>query len=447
MKEFDLIIIGAGPAGYKSAYFASKYEGLKIALIEKEELGGTCLNWGCIPAKSFLEGAKLFKYIKNSKEYGFDVEFKSFDIEGLKAKTKTTINTLKSGINSMLKGVEFIKGEAKFLNENEIKVGDELLRASKFIIATGSSVRSLPNLNVDKKYVLSSDEIFDIKELPKSILIVGGGTIGCEFASFFSSLGTKVYLAEYMKNLVFNEDEDISKALAREFSKNSIDIFLDSSVHSYKILDDSIEVLIKKNNSDKEDLINVDKILLSVGRVPNTKSLDLAKAGVDIDRGFVEVDKHFFSSKKHIVAIGDIIKTPALAHKAYKEAKVAVKNLIEDKKEEDDKLTPYVTFSFPEIASIGLKEKEAKEKGLEIEIKKIFFKSNAKAKIVLNDGGFIKIIIDKNTKAILGGSIIGENATELIHQILIACETKLSLDDLKDLIFAHPTISENITDI
>ena len=301
-------------------------------------------------------------------------------------------------------------------------------------------------MNLEDNKILSSKEVFSLNEIPKSILVIGGGAIGCEFASFFSSLGCEVEIAEFTARLVPIEDDDIARTLKRELEKQGIKIHLKTNVTEYKVLPEGVEVTIDLGK--KIEVKTYEKVLISIGRNPNTKDLDLSSGDIAEDRGFVEVDSNHRSiSNKNVYAIGDVIKTPALAHIAYYEAKRVAAIILGKEPMKEKTIFPSVTFCTPQIASIGLSERELKETDIKFDAKKIFFKINGKAKIKGDDSGFVKILSEKETGKILGAAIIGNEATELIHQFLIAINTNQTVDDLSKMIFAHPTLSETILDL
>lgn len=443
---YDIIVIGAGPAGYEVASLLGS-GGKSVCVIEKDEnhVGGTCLNLGCVPAKNFLESAIFVKKAKYFEFCGVDISINGFDMSKLKANTCRLICDTKTGVFNMLKKgkVEIKYGTASFIDENTIKVGDEELTATNFVIASGSSHREHPLLKLDGKNIISSKEVFELDSLPKSILIVGGGAIGCEFATFFNSLGTQTHIAEFTPNLLPAEDDDLGKTIKREFERDGIKVDVKANITSYEIKEDGVEVTIDLGK--KQEVLSFEKILVSIGRVPNSKDLNLDLANIKSDRDFVEVDENLKSiSNEKVYAIGDVIKTPALAHVAYYEAKRVAQQILGQEVFEEKAIFPSVTFCSPQVASIGLNEGTLKENQVSFKVKKIFFKPNAKAKIKGDDSGFIKIQYHTESLEILGASIIGNDATELIHEFLVAINGKLTLNDLSKMIFAHPTLSESV---
>ena len=445
---FDVIVIGAGPAGYEVASILGA-GGKSVCIIEKAEetVGGTCLNEGCIPAKNFLESATFVKKAKYFESCGVDVSIAGFDMAKLKANTCRLICDTKTGVFNMLKKgkVEIKYGTASFIDENTVKVNDEKLSATNFIIASGSSHREHPLLKVDGKNIISSKEVFDLNKLPESILVVGGGAIGCEFATFFSSLGTKTQIAEFTPKLIPAEDDDMGKTLKREFERTGIKVDVKANITSYEIKEEGVELTIDLGKKQKVETF--EKVLVSIGRVPNSETLNLESANVTSDRGFIEVDENLKSiSNPKVYAIGDVIKTPALAHVAYYEAKRVAHQILDQEPLQKDTPWPSVTFCSPQVASIGQNESSLKEEGIAYKAKKVFFKPNAKAKIKGDDSGFIKIFYSTESDKVLGAGIIGNEATEIIHEFLVAINANLTMKDLSKMIFAHPTISESVLD-
>ncbi len=446
---FDVIVIGAGPAGYEVASLLGS-AGKSVCIIDKSEnnIGGTCLTEGCVPAKNFLETASYVKKSEYFKTCGVDISVNSFDINVLKKNTYCLISELKNGILGKLKKakVQIKYGTASFINENTIKINDEKISAKDIVIASGSSHRDHPLMNLYENKVISSREVFSLKELPKSILVVGGGAIGCEFATFFNNLGCEVQIAEFTPRLVPVEDDDIGKTLKRELEKQGIKIVVKANVTSCSVKDNGVEVNIDLGK--KQETKTFDKVLISIGRIPNTKELNLNNANIEEDRGFIEVDSNLRSrSNKNVYAIGDVIKSPALAHVAYYEAKRVAQIILDKDVMAEKTIFPSVTFCNPQVATIGQNERVLKENGVDFKAKKLFFKSNGKAKIKGDDSGFVKIIHDTQSGKILGAAIIGNDATELIHQFLIAINANLTMDDLSKMIFAHPTLSEAVLDL
>lgn len=445
MKQYDAVVIGAGPGGYEAAIQLGQ-AGMKILLIDKskERIGGTCLNEGCISTKNYLQSALYASKVPYFQECGLDVQIKGFDLGRLRAKTVALKNELRSGVIWQLDQakVEMMYGSASFTDEHTLDVSGEKIGFNLCIIATGAKVNESIVLPLDGVRILSSNDLFELQTLPQSIAIVGGGAVGCEFATFFSAFGVEVTLIARGNLLLSNEDEDVSKALIRAFKKRNINVMTASSVSKAAVTNEGVELLV---TGESEEILRCDLVLCAIGRDPNTSDLNVQNAGVLLDsKGFIAVDGAFKTAQKHIYAIGDCIDTPAYAHTAYAEAKIAADNILSGTEYVNIHITPSTVFTEPQIASCGLDEKEAKEQGIAVVIKKAFFKVNAKAKINGDDTGFAKIIISPDSGIILGASIIGAEATEVIHELVIAVEKKLTATELTSMIHVHPSVSEII---
>ena len=444
MKEYEVVVIGAGPAGYQSALELGKV-GIKVLLIDKvkENIGGTCLNVGCIPTKSYLESASFVSRIEHFKNMGVSLDFKGLNLQQLREKTIALITEIRTGVFWMLEQskVEILYGDASFIDSHTIKVDSEQISFKKCIIATGSTPRELPQLPIDSKFIISSSDIFELNKLPKSIAIVGVGAIACEMSTFFNALGVEVILIGRSSQLLPREDEDVSKALLRVFKRFGIKIITSVNIEKAEIKESGVELFL-----DSDESIECEVVLSATGRIPNYKSLNLKNADVKQDkREFIEVTPSFVTSTEHIYAIGDCIDTPAFAHTAYAEAKIVTKNIINSESKTNTHITPSTIFTNPQIASCGLKHRDAKEQGIDIDVKKAYYKVNAKAKIHGDDSGFAKVVICAKTGVILGATIIGVGATEIIHELLFSIENKLTIKDLKEVIHAHPTLCEILT--
>ncbi|MFC1709677.1 dihydrolipoyl dehydrogenase [Candidatus Omnitrophota bacterium] len=415
MSAYDLVVIGAGWAGFNAALQARKL-GKSVCLIEKDEFGGTCLNRGCIPTKVLTHFAK-----GGSKELS---EFQKEKAE--------TITKLKGGIEFALKSqkVDLVKGTAKIISENEItiKEDDRQLESKFILVAVGSKPKPLPFLRFDHERILSSDDILKLDSLPKNLLVIGGGVIGCEFASALNKMGTKVTIAEIMDRLVFVFDRDISKKIEQIFKKSGITVNT-----GYDIKD--------------KDLSEYDKVLLCVGRRVNLEDLFDPKLGIEItDHGFIKVDNALTSSIHNIYAAGDCISSLQLAHVASYEAKLAVGNMFGQLQKVDYSAVPSSVFTNPELAQVGLNEDTAKGHFSSIKVIKKPFASVGMAHIFKQTEGYLKLIIDQDSDIIVGAGIIGPLATELINTLALAVKYKVTIKNLEDLVFAHPSISEIFTE-
>lgn len=443
MRAFDAVVIGGGPGGYEAALELAR-GGLKTLLVErsKEHIGGTCLNEGCIPTKNYLQSAEYASKVPYFKECGLDLQYNGLDVRQLAQKTTDLKNEIRSGVVWLLDqaGVESLYGEASFVDSHTIEAAGERIGFEHCIIATGSKSRESEELPVDGKRILSSKEVFALQSLPKSIVIVGGGPIGCEFATFFNAFGTEVTMIVRGERLVPGEDEDVSKALLRSFKKAGIRVLLSSRVLNTEADAQGVTMSVEGENAEQ---IRSEIVLSAIGRIPQTAGLFPEKAGVVLNaKGFVGVNASLQTSQPHIYAAGDCIDTPAFAHTAYAEAKVAAHNILSDEASINSHITPRTIFSHPQCASCGLSEAEAAKQGIEVEVKKALFKVNAKSKIMGDDSGFAKILVSRESGLIVGAVVIGNEATEIIHELVVAIEKKIPAAELTSMIHAHPTVSE-----
>ncbi|MBL7129883.1 MAG: dihydrolipoyl dehydrogenase [Candidatus Omnitrophica bacterium] len=416
MEAYDLVVIGSGWAGFNAALEARKL-GKSVCLVEKDQIGGTCLNCGCIPTKVLTHFAK-----ENPKQ----------DIRLLKKEQEETISKLRNGIEFMLKSqkIDLVKSLAKVISKNKIliKEDNKEIEAKFILIAVGARPKDLPSLKFDHSRILSSDDILKLDSLPNSLLVIGGGVIGCEFACALNKLGAKVTIAEIMDRLVFMFDRDISKKIEQVFKKSGVAINT-----SYDIKD--------------KDLSEYDKILLCVGRKVNLEDLFNSNLNIEITKeGFIKVDSNLKTSNSRIYAAGDCIGGLQLAHVASYEAKLAVNNIFIEPREVDYSVMPSSVFTSPELAQVGMNEEMAKKQSKNIKIIKKPFSSIGMAHIFKETDGFLKLIVDQDSDTIIGAGIIGPLATELINTLTIAVKYNLTTKDLSDLIFAHPSISEIFTE-
>jgi len=426
--EYDLIIIGAGWAGFNAALKA-KSLGLKTALIEQERIGGTCLNRGCIPTKTLIQSAKIYSLTKKSGIFGIETQEPKIRFEIIQERKDKIIRQLGSGMEAMLKDIDFLRGQARLISTDKLEVNQKQLRPKSILIATGSKPQELKGLEFDGKKIISSDDILVLKEIPKTLLIIGGGVIGCEFASLFSVLGSRVSLVEKMPQLLPGEDTEIAKKIELLFKKRGIKV--DTNTDALSI-----------------DLNNYDRVLVCIGRIPQTQYLNLDKAGVGLKGQKIILDRCFKTSCDNIYAAGDCAGGAMLAHLAARQGILAVEN-ISGKSSPlslDNIAIPNCIFTDPEISSVGLNEEKAKLMNLDFKIDKFDFLSSGMARILDETEGFLKIISDKKTDLFLGASIIGPRATELIGILTLALESKSKISQLRNIILAHPTICESISE-
>jgi len=427
--DYDLIVIGAGWAGYNCALKAKEL-GLKVAIVENKEIGGTCLNRGCIPTKTLIQSAKVYSLLKKSKNFGIESgEFK-VNISEIVARKNKIVQALRQGINFMLKGIDIISGQARIAASNKVLVDGKEFEAKNIIIATGSEPFRLPGFEFDGKKIISSDEILDIQAIPDSLLIIGAGVIGCEFASLFANLGSSVTMVENMPQILSGQDKEIVRKLEAIFKKKGIKVNTNT-------------------NALNLDLTKFDLILVCVGRVAKTDNLGLKEIGLEFEKGKIKVDEYLKTNLPNIYAIGDCTGKIMLAHYASYQGKIAAENIAAGKnfKKADSEFVPNCIFTDPEIASIGLNEDEARAKGLNFKVAKFDFMASGMARIMDETEGFIKLVFDFSSGKILGASIIGPKATELIAVLTLAVTTGLSVSQVKETIFAHPTLSEAIREV
>ncbi len=445
MKQFQTVVIGAGPGGYEAALELAR-AGIKTLLIDKskEHIGGVCLNEGCVSTKNYLQYAEFAVKASYFGSRGLGLEMKGLDIKELAIHTTSLKDELRTGVAWLLEqaGVEMLYGSASFIDSHHISVSDETIKFDHCIIATGSKTQELPILPIDGKHIVSSREVFELQDLPKSIVIVGGGLIGCEFATFFNAFDVEVTMIVRGSQLLSNEDEDVSKALLRAFKKRAINVLFSASISNVLVDEERVKLAV---TAEKEEHIECDLVLSATGRIPYTDGLQLENAAIkQSDKGYIEVNQSFQTTQEHIYAVGDCIDTFGYAHTAYTEGRIASHNIITGEAITNTHVTPSTIFSDPQIAICGLNEKEAIRLGLAIDVKKAYFKANAKAKILGDDSGFVKIILSSQDETVLGASVVGVEAVEIIHLLTAEVERKVTLKELTGMIYAHPTISEII---
>lgn len=450
MSDYQLLILGAGPGGYVAAIHAAQL-GAKVVVIEKAEVGGTCLNQGCIPTKTLISTAQILDKLQQATELGIDIQgiVKPDFIKMLARKNKVvSINV--NGIKSLFKSynIELIKGTGKFIDPQTVAVSlsdgtTKQITADKIIIATGSRPSDLPNLTIDNQNIISSEGALNLPELPNRMLIVGAGVIGCEFAFLFQTLGVQVTVVELMPRPLVTEDEEISQLIDRQFKKKKITLVTGTQVTAVKKLESGAMVAELANGTSVE----VDKILVSVGRKVNTDNLGLAELGIALNKkGAIGVNEYMETNIPGIYAIGDAIGKLMLAHIASTEGIVAAENAIGKKRTMDYRVTPWGVFTNPEIGHVGLTEKEANEQGYQVQLGRFPFRALGKAHAVNEIEGLVKLVVDRQTDQILGAHIFGAHATELIHEIAAAMQFEAGATDLGRLIHTHPTFSEAIAE-
>jgi len=450
---YDLIVIGSGPGGYSAAVRAGQY-GLKTAIIEKDpKLGGTCLHVGCIPTKALLHTADVWEYFKHADEQGFTVENPKINYpKALDRKNKIVAKHAK-GVEFLMKKnkVDWIKGFGKLLPGSgptrKVEVtsdkGNQTLEAKNIILATGSEARMLPGLKPDAKTILTNIEILDLQPIPKTMLIIGAGAVGVEFASIFNRFGTKVTILEMLPRLVPVEDEEVSKELERVFKKTGIRSETGAKAENIQKTGNGVKLTVTLANGKREDM-EAETLLVAVGRKPNTENIGIEGTKVELDRGFVKVNEYQQTGEPGVYAIGDIVAgTPQLAHVATMEGMVAVAHIAgKPAKIINRNRIPGATYTDPGIGSVGLTEAQARAQGFKVKVGKFPFSANSKASILGSHDGFVKIIADETFGEILGVHIIGPQAFELVSEAVAAMEAEATIDTMMSTIHAHPTLYE-----
>ena len=449
--NYDLIVIGSGPGGYVAAIRASQLK-MKVAIVERAEVGGICLNWGCIPTKALLKSAQVFNYAKHAANYGITIEGEvKADFESVVKRSRTVAEMMSKGVQFLLKknNVDVINGFGKIVKEKKVEVTKadgttEIFEAQHIILATGARSRSLPNVQQDGKKIIGYREALTLPQLPETMVVMGSGAIGSELAYFYATMGTKVTIVEYMPRLVPVEDDDIAATLARCFRKAGIKTMTAAAVEKVDVVGDKCVVTVK-DAKEKITEIECDIVLSAVGVATNIEGIGLEECGVQTERGKVVVDDFYRTNVEGVYAIGDIVHGPALAHVASHEAEVCVEKIAGLNPEPVDYGNiPGCTYTTPEIASVGLTERACVEQGREVLIGKFPFTASGKATAAGSRDGLVKVIFDKNTGEWLGCHLIGDNVTEMIAGAVMARRKKMTGEDVIRSVFPHPTMSEAI---
>ena len=449
MKSYDIIVIGSGPGGYVTAIRASQL-GFKTVIVEKESLGGVCLNWGCIPTKALIKSAQVFDDLKNANDYGLKIENYTKDFDAVVNRSRNVASGMSKGVNFLMKKnkIDVINGYGKIKSGKKVEVkkddGEIIdIQGKNIIIATGAKSRILPNLPQDGKKIIGYREAMTLNSQPKKIIIVGSGAIGIEFAYFYNTMGSEVTIIEYQDRLVPQEDKEISKALETNFKKNGIKIFTSSELINSKINGKSVSAIIKTAN--KEKTLNADIILSAVGVKSNIDNIGLEDVGIVSDNDKIIVDEFYQTNIPGYFAIGDITKGQALAHVASAEGILCVEKLAGINTEPlDYENIPGCTYSSPEIASVGLTEDEAKDRGYEIKIGKFPFSASGKAQASGKSEGFVKVIFDAKYGEWLGCHMIGAGVTDMISEAVLARKLETTGHEVLKTVHPHPTMSEAV---
>ena len=455
MASFDVIFVGGGPAGYVGAIRSAQL-GLTVAIVEREGLGGTCVLWGCIPAKALLESASLANKVKHATDFGVTVGDVKYDYGVAMKRSRAVSSQNSKGVEFLMKKnkITYINGTAKLGGKNTVIVkvagGKEEKHDAKkgIVICTGSRVRGLPQigLELNKTTVLSSDEALTLEKAPKTMAVIGAGAVGCEFADVFSAFGTQVTLIEVLPVILPLEDADCSKELERAFKKRKIEILTGAKISDVKVAKDGVTMTVESGG--QKNKLQFEKVLVAAGRTPNTEEIGLKENGVQLtERGFIKINDTMETTAKGIFAIGDVAGPPMLAHKGSREG-VVVAEFLAGKHTHgiNYKNIPNATYCHPEVASIGLTEAQCKEQKLDYKVGKFLFSNNGRARTSGDTEGFVKIIRDAKYGEILGAHIIGAHATELIHELAVARENEFTVEEVDLAIHAHPTLSEAVAE-
>jgi len=446
-KKYKIAIIGSGPGGYTAALRAGQL-GADTVLIEKEALGGTCLNWGCIPTKAFVRSAEVFADIQNVEDFGIKVEKAELDFPAVVKRKDKIVKRLVRGIDHLLgkKNIDRIDGRASFIGQNKIKIEKEAetieIEAENIIIATGSETAALPIPGADLDGILDSRSALDLNELPESMVIVGGGIIGMEFAFIFRNFGVDVTVVEYLDQLVSGVDSEIASELNRSARRRRISVKTSAEVKEIRKQADAFEVVYQQKG--KEKTAAAEKVLMAVGRRPYTDGLSLENAGVNLSekRRAVQVNKKMETNVPGIYAVGDVTDKILLAHVASHQGVIAVENIMGMDKKMDYQAVPGAIFTSPEIGTVGLSEEEAKEKGIDYEVGSFPFAASGKVMAMGEREGKIKLITEKESDKIIGAALIGIEASDLISELTLAVNLGLTAENLRETIHAHPTTAE-----
>ena len=450
MSEYDIVIIGSGPGGYVTAIRASQL-GFKTALVEKESLGGVCLNWGCIPTKALLKSAQVFEYLNHAKDYGINIKEYDKDFNAVVNRSRNIANDMSKGVNFLMKKnkIDVIEGFGKIMPNKIVKVinGDksEELKSKNIIIATGARSREITSIPKDGEKIFGYREAMTLKKQPKSIIIVGSGAIGVEFAYFYNSMGSKVTLIEYQDRVVPVEDHEISKQLQKSFQKKGIEVITNSEVILVEKQSKGVSAKVVTNKKEQE--IKADVLLSAVGIKSNIEEIGLEEVGIAVDKDKIIVNDFYETNIPGYYAIGDVTKGQALAHVASAEGIVCVEKIAgKDVEPIDYNNIPGCTYCSPEIASVGLTENQAKDKGYDIMIGKFPFSASGKAKASGNDEGFIKVIFDKKYGEWLGCHMIGLGVTDMIAEAVLGRKLETTGEEVLKTIHPHPTMSEALVE-
>ncbi|WP_044208162.1 dihydrolipoyl dehydrogenase [Flammeovirga sp. OC4] len=450
--KFDLIVIGSGPGGYVAAIRASQL-GKKVAVVEKAEVGGICLNWGCIPTKALLKSGQVFQYINHAKDYGINVAGEAeADFSAMVQRSRGVAAGMSKGVEFLIKKnkIEKLLGFGKLVGPKQVEVTDAdgnaiVYDAESIILATGGRAKELPHIKIDGEKVIGYRQAMTLPEQPKKMVVMGSGAIGVEFAYFYNSIGTEVTVVEYLPRIVPNEDADVSKELERNFKKQGINVMTNAAVQTVDTSGDGCVVKITDNKKGKETTIECDVVLSAVGVETNLEGIGLEEVGVAHDKGKVLVNDYYQTNIPSVYAIGDIVKGPALAHVASHEGIICVEKIAGLTPEPMNYGNiPGCTYTVPEVASVGMTEEQAKEAGYEIKVGKFPFSASGKASAAGHKEGFVKVIFDAKYGEWLGCHMIGSNVTEMIAEAVVARKLEVTGHEIITAVHPHPTLSEAV---
>lgn len=448
--NYDLIVIGSGPGGYVAAIRGAQL-GMNVAVIEKAEIGGICLNWGCIPTKSLLKSAQVLDYARHAEDYGVKIENPQPDFDAIIARSRGVAEKMSKGIQYLFKknNITVIEGQGKVTADKKVEVTandgtKQIYEAKHIILATGARSRQLPAIPQDGKRIIGYRQALTLDHLPASMLVVGSGAIGSELAWFYNAMGTKVTLVEFMPNVLPIEDEEVSKQIGRSFKKAGIEVMVKSSVESVDNSGELLKINIRNKKGDLE-VREAEIVLSAVGIAPNIENIGLEELGVETEKGKIKVDDYYCTNIAGVYAIGDIVHGPALAHVASAEAICCVEKIAGLETESIDYGNiPGCTYTTPEVASVGLTEAKALEAGYELRIGKFPFTASGKASSAGANDGFVKLIFNAKDNTLLGAHMVGANVTEMIAELVLARKAKVSAHQLIKTVHPHPTMSEAV---
>jgi len=450
--KFDLIVLGSGPGGYVAAIRASQL-GMNVAIVERESLGGICLNWGCIPTKALLKSAQVFEYISHAEDYGITVGKSTADFSKMVKRSRDVAGGMSKGVQFLMKKnkITVLMGTGKLERGKALSVTDadgktEKHLADHIIIATGARARSLPNVQIDEKKIIGYRQAMSLDKQPKKMVVVGAGAIGVEFAYFYNSIGTDVTIVEYLEQgLVPREDKDVSKELGKVFTKKGITVMGNSAVQGVDTSGKGCKVTVKSRKDDSETVIDCDIVLSAVGIQPNTENIGLEALGIKTEKGQIQVDEYYRTSVPGIYAIGDVTPGQALAHVASAEGITCVEAIKGHKPQPIDyNNIPGCTYCSPEVASVGYTEAAAKEAGFKVKVGKFPFSASGKASASGAKEGFVKVIFDEKYGEFLGAHMVGANVTEMIAEVVAARKLETTGHEIIKTVHPHPTMSEAV---